>query len=110
MRYLNSKTIGRVYYKFQIGFSPLSYILTFVGFLTFAKVWQSTFEFYNVPFIVAMVGFPLAMLITAFILGEIMIRKNVKAEMTSLVNTEGNPEFKELCERLRRIEELMVKK
>ena len=50
------------------------------------------------------------MLITAFILGEIMIRKNVQAEMTSLVNTEGNPEFKELCERLKHIEELMVKK
>ena len=114
MRVINSKFLGRFYLKFQIGFAPMSYLLSFIGFLTFAKVWQSTFDYYNVPFIIALVIFPLCILGVATLLGHIMVKKNVQGEITSLMNTEANPEFLALIGTIDRLEnkidELMEKK
>jgi hypothetical protein len=99
--------IGRFYYKFQIGFSPMSYALSLIGFLTFAKVWQGTFEYYGIPFAVVVVGMPVCVLATAALIGHYMITKNIQSAMTSLINTEGNPEFAEMCRIVKEIREKM---
>jgi hypothetical protein len=104
MRVINSRFLGRFYYKFQVGFAPMSYLLSFIGFLTFVKVWQSTFDYYGVPFVIALVIFPISILCIAAGLGHVMVKKNIQGEMTSLVNTEANPEFVTLLQTIDRLE------
>lgn len=103
-RILNSRFLGRTYFKFQIGFQPLNYILAFVTFLTFAKVWQSTFDYYGVPFWTMLFVFPMFLLGVAAVLGHIMIKKNVQGEIQSLINTEANPELLEIFKRFDKLD------
>jgi hypothetical protein len=109
MKFITSRNVGRLYYKFQIGFAPISYLLTFIGFLTFAKVWQNTFDYFNIPFAITLVLFPLGILSIAVIIGELMVRKNVQEEMTSIANTEANKEFLLLIETIDRLEDKIDK-
>jgi hypothetical protein len=104
MKLFNSKFLGRLYYKFQIGFAPITYLLAFIGFFTFAKVWQTTFDYYHIPFQAMLVLFPMGILAFAALLGHVMIVKNLQAEMTSLINTEANPEFAALLKSVERLE------
>lgn len=107
MSLITSRTIGRVYKKVQIGFGPISYFLSFIGFMTFAKVWQSDFENMGIPFILVIVVLPILIAVCVFILGHIMYVKKVQEAMTSLDNTEGNIEFTELCKTVKEIRRKM---
>jgi len=100
-----SKPIGRCYVKFQTGYTVISYVLSLIGFLTFAKVWQSTFEYYGVPFSIVVVICPILILGVAFVMGHCMIHFKVQEAMQSLGNNEANKEFAELCRDVKEIKE-----
>ena len=100
-----SEYIGRAYVKFQTGYTPITYTLSLISFLTFAKVWQGTFEYYGIPFVFVVVLCPVLILGVAFILGHCMIHFKVQEAMQSLGNTEANKEFAELCKDVKEIKE-----
>lgn len=100
-----SEHIGRAYVKFQTGYTPIAYTLSLIGFLTFAKVWQGTFEYYGIPFTIIVVLCPILILVVAFILGHSMIYFKVQEAMQSLGNQEANKEFSELCRDVKEIKE-----
>ena len=104
-----SKRIGRVYMKFQIGYAPLGYILALLGFLTFAKVWQSTFEWLGIPFWIVLALSPICVFVGAFVLGHCMVCFKVQEAMQSLGNNEGNKEFNTLCEDVKEIKSILEK-
>ena len=104
MKIIDSKLIGHTYQKIQIGSSWVSMGLQFVGFLTFVKVWQSTIEFYHLPFFPILIGSPIIAIIAEFLIGHIQIKSKVMSEMNSMMNLEGNPEAKESIETVRRID------
>lgn len=93
--------------KFQVGYTPATYVLSIIGFLTFAKVWQSTFESYGIPFVIIIVLFPIALFISAFSVGHWIIVYKIQEAMQSLGNTEANKEFAELCRDVKEIKEKM---
>jgi hypothetical protein len=95
--------------KFQIGYAPLGYILALLGFLTFAKVWQSTFEWMGIPFWIVLAISPLCVFVGAFLLGHCMVCFKVQEAMQSLGNTEGNKEFNTLCEDVKEIKSILEK-
>jgi len=103
MKVLNSKFIGHAYQKIQIGSSWVNMGLQFIGFLTFVKVWQSTIEFYHLPFDVILIGIPIVIFGLEFLIGHIQIKSKVMSEMNSLMNMEGNPEARESIETVRKI-------
>jgi len=100
---INSGSIGRTYYKFTIGWQIINLPLSLLGWGTFAKVWQTTFEFYHIPFNLVLFGFPVLMAFMGFLIGDQMIKKKVQAEMQSLVNIEANPQFVRQCKQLNAI-------
>ena len=75
-------------------------LLQFIGFLTFVKVWQTTLEFYHLPFEPILIGTPVAIFIAEFIIGHFQIKSKVQAEMNSMLNLEANPELLLLLEKL----------
>lgn len=100
-----SMSIGRKYVKFQIGYVIISYALSLIGFLTFAKVWQETFEYYGIPFWAVVVLCPFFIFGIAFILGHCWIYFKIQEAMQSLGNTEANKEFADLCRDVKEIKE-----
>ena len=93
--------------KFQIGYAPMGYALALIGFLTFAKVWQGTFEDYGIPFAVVLVLCPFLILAFAFVMGHYMVHFKVQEAMQSLGNTEGNREFKRQCDDVKAIRKML---
>lgn len=100
-----SEYIGRAYMKFQVGYTPMTYALSIIGFLTFAKVWQSTIESYGIPFAIIIALFPIILFIGAFSIGHGIIVYKIQEAMQSLGNTEANKEFAELCNDVKEIKE-----
>jgi hypothetical protein len=102
-----SEHIGRAYMKFQIGYAPVGYALALLGFLTFAKVWQGTFEDFGIPFAMVLLMSPVLVVSGVFVLGHYMVRFKVQEAMQSLGNTEGNREFKRQCDDVKAIRKLL---
>lgn len=92
MKILNSKFLGQAYYKFTLGWSVISIPISLIGYLTFVKVWQTTFDYYHIPFILVLIGFPLLLLVVGFATGNFMIKHRIQAEVNSLINLQANPE------------------
>jgi hypothetical protein len=91
--------------KFQVGYTPVTYALSLIGFLTFAKVWQTTFENNGIPFLIIIALFPIVVLTGAFLIGHGIIRFKIQEAMQTLGNSEANKEFAELCNDVKEIKE-----
>lgn len=100
MQVLNSKFIGRAYQKIQIGAGWVSMGLQFIGFLTFVKVWQTTIEFYGLPFAPILVITPAVLIVVEFLIGHFHIKSKVQSEMNSMLNLEANPEVILMLEKM----------
>jgi hypothetical protein len=100
MRILNSKFLGQTYYKFTLGWGIISIPVSLIGYLTFVKVWQATFEFYRIPFILVLTVFPILLIAVGFSIGHMMIRHQVQAEINSLINRQANRELCMVLEKL----------
>jgi hypothetical protein len=103
MKIINGKFLGQTYYKFTIGWAIINLPLSLLGWGTFAKVWQPTFNYYHIPFYLVLIGFPIIMAIFGLIIGDLMIKKKVQSEINSLLNQQGNPEFLEVCNDIKAI-------
>ena len=104
-----SRFLGQTYYKFMLGWGIISLPLSLVGYLTFVKVWQTTFDFYHIPFVLVLIGTPLCLIIVGFVIGHMMIKHRVQAEINSLVNLQANPELLQIFEKLDTIIEKLDK-
>jgi hypothetical protein len=98
-----SKLIGENWFKFILGWGYIGILFTFLSYLTFAKVWQATIEYYGIPFVVVIIIAPPLLFISSWYIGDFVIRKNLLSHQISLQNRDANPEFKELCENTRLI-------
>jgi hypothetical protein len=100
MQVLNSKFLGQTYYKFTLGWGIISIPVSLIGYLTFVKVWQPTFEFYHIPFLLVLTAFPILLLAVGFGIGHYMIKHRVQAEINSLINLQANPEVRMILEKV----------
>lgn len=96
LRWFVSK--NRMRYSRGAGWAGM--MLAFVNTLTFAKVWQSTFEFYGVPPQLIYFSLPIAYLSICWTIGYIdEIKELWRTEMT-YANKVLNKEWCEVCEKI----------
>lgn len=107
-RYL--KFIARNKLRFFVGMGFLGIIMSIFGFLTFAKVWSSTFEYYGISPVMMYIIVPIGLVVLGWYLGYWYEMNNLwKYEVTHL-NTNVNTEFEQMRADLAYIRGVLEKK
>ena len=90
--------IARNKLRLFIGLGFLGFFTSMINYLTFAKVWAPTFEFYGIsPSIIYLLIIP-GVIASAFAMGYIYDRLHLWGLETSYLNSANiNPEFSENC-------------
>ncbi len=60
---------GRISARFNRGSARISLIFSVIGLLTFAKVWQSTFEYYGISIWFVIIGIPTMFILVCTLIG-----------------------------------------
>lgn len=79
--------------------------LSILNILTFAKVWQSSFEFYNIPLLLIYIAFPIGYIILCWGVGLWYEQSGLWGEENSHINNNMNVEFLKLCKDMDKIKE-----
>jgi len=102
---IDKKFIARSRLRFTLGLGVVGSFLTIINMLTFAKVWQQTFESWNIPMLFMYFVLPVGYLITCWFIGYFYDVKGIWAEETSHQNAYLNPEFVVLCDNVVKLDE-----
>lgn len=102
---IDKKFIARSRLRFTLGLGVIGSFLTIINMLTFAKVWEETFKFYNIPMIIIYVVLPVGYMITCWWIGYLYDIKGIWAEEVSHQNEYLNPEFVVLCDNVVKLDE-----
>jgi len=98
------RSFARNKLRFFVGLSFIGIIMSIFNFLTFAKVWSGTFEYYSISPTIVYVTIPLVLVIGCWYAGFWYEINKVWAYETSHMNTNVNPEFIKLIETVDRLE------
>ena len=101
--------IARHRLRFGLGTSLVGTFLYVFSLLTFAKVWEETFKFYNIPTILIYIGMPISYVAICWLIGYIYDTKGFWEEENSHSNKNLNPEFFVLCESMERVDKKLDK-
>jgi hypothetical protein len=95
--------IARNKLRFFIGTAFLGVFMSIFNFLTFAKVWSGTFEYYGIPLTVIYAAIPLAFIIGCWYFGY-WYEMNKLWEYEVVHQTKNlNPQFNELMDDVKEI-------
>ena len=94
----DKKFIARSRLRFGLGLGIIGSFLTIINMLTFAKVWQPTFESWGIPMLFMYFVLPFGYLVTCWAIGYLYDVKGIWKEETSHSNAYLNPEFVILCD------------
>jgi hypothetical protein len=90
------KFIARNKLRFFVGMGFLGIIMSIVSFLTFAKVWSTTFTYYGISPLMIYIIVPVGLVVLGWYLGYWYEMNNLwKYEVTHL-NTNVNTEFEQM--------------
>ena len=96
--------IARNKLRFFIGMSFFGILMSIFGFLTFAKVWSGTFEYYGVPPIIIYITVPVMLVLGCWYVGFWYEMNKLWEYEVSHLNKNINPEFVTLIETVDRLE------
>jgi len=96
--------IARNKLRFFIGMSFFGIFMSIFGFLTFAKVWSGTFEYYGIPPIIVYVVVPPAFIFGIWYSGLWYEINKIWEYEVSHLNKNINPEFATLIKTVDRLE------
>lgn len=82
MPVLWSSFLGRFSARFTRGFSRAGVIVGIINILTFAKVWQGTFDYYGIPLVAVIVSIPLIFVLACITIGILEERSGVWGDDT----------------------------
>jgi hypothetical protein len=102
---IDKKFIARSRLRFQLGLGMIGMFVSIIGMLTFAKVWEETFKFYNIPLLFVYIALPLGFFGACWLIGYLYDVKGIWKEESSHMNVNINPEFQILCGDVRVIDE-----
>jgi hypothetical protein len=94
------KIIALTRMRFALGLGIVGMFTSVIGMLTFAKVWEDTFKFYDIPLITVYVSLPLGFFISCWIIGYLYDIKGIWKEENSHTNLKLNPELLVILSRL----------
>jgi hypothetical protein len=95
---INKAFIARHRLRFGLGSGIIGTFFFVFSLLTFAKVWEKTFEFYNIPTVIIYIGMPISYLIVCWSIGYLYDTRGFWEMENSHSNTQLNPEFVTLCD------------
>jgi len=87
------KYIALTRMRFGLGLGIIGMFTSIIGMLTFAKVWEETFIYYNIPMITIYLALPMGFFIACWWIGYLYDVKGIWKEETSHQNMKLNPEF-----------------
>ena len=90
--------IARNKLRLFIGLGFLGFFTSMINYLTFAKVWAPTFEYYGInPQIIYVLAIP-GVIVGAFVMGYVYDRLHLWGFEVSYQNSANiNPEFEKIC-------------
>lgn len=97
------KFIALARMRFNLGLGIIGMFTSIIGMLTFAKVWEETFTFYNIPMISIYLLLPLGFFIACWWMGYIYDVKGIWKEENRHINDKLNPQFQLLWTDIRNI-------
>ena len=100
-----SRFLGENWFRFITGWAFANVLNGVVQYLILVKVWQSTIEYYGIPFLAILIIMPFVFGGGVWLLGYLIISKNVLAAQNSLQNRQANPEFMMFLEQANRMEQ-----
>jgi hypothetical protein len=107
---IDKKFVARHRLRFTLGSGIIGTFFFVINLLTFAKVWEETFNFYQVPIIIIYIGLPSLYIFSCWIVGYIYDVKGFWKEEASHANRELNPEFVDMMHDIKDIKKYMEEK
>jgi len=89
----NISFVARHRLRFALGTSIIGTFFFVINLLTFAKVWEETFKFYNFPVIIVYIGMPLFYIFVCWMVGFLYDTMGFWKEENSHSNRQLNPEI-----------------
>jgi len=89
--------------RFAAGAGLIGSFLSVFSLLTFAKVWQETFEFYGIPPLAIYILFPIGYVIGCWYVGYLYDRKGLWKAEVAFGNRQQNPELMEMYDDIKKI-------
>lgn len=107
---IDKKFVARHRLRFTLGSGIIGTFFFVINLLTFAKVWESTFNFYSIPIIVIYIGLPAFYIFTCWGVGYVYDTGGFWKEETSHANKEINPEFSDMISDIKYIKKMLSNK
>lgn len=101
---------GKFSARFTRGFSRAGVIFGIVNILTFAKVWQGTFDYYGIPLVVVILTVPIGVVLACLAVGVFEERTGVWSGDTLHIWEMAGWNPVELTETVKRIEKRLEEK
>lgn len=97
--------IARSRLRFLLGSGMAGIVISLMNILTFAKVWEETFKYYNIPTLPLYVSFPVIYVIACWYIGLWYEQSGLWGAESSHINQNMNPEFRQICKDMEQIKE-----
>lgn len=78
----NNGFLGRFSARFTRGFSRAGVIVGIINILTFAKVWQSTFDYFGIPIVAVILAIPVGFIAVCIAIGILEEKSGVWCDDT----------------------------
>ena len=104
---IDKKFVARHRLRFTLGSGIIGVFFFVINLLTFAKVWEDTFKFYNIPILIIYFGLPLSYIFICWIVGYFYDVMGIWKEEASHANRELNPEFADMVQDIKDIKQLL---
>lgn len=104
------KLIAETRMKFVIGTAWFGIFISIANLLAFAKLWIGEFSAIGIPDVVVYAGLPLLYIFGCWFTGHLYQVMGFYGAEATFNNRKGNPEFMEVYEAVKRIEQKIDKK
>jgi hypothetical protein len=102
-----SAFLGRFSARFTRGFSRAGVIVGILNILTFAKVWQGTFDYYGIPIIAVVISIPLVFVLACIAIGILEERSGMWGDDTLHIWKVAGWDPVELTEEVKSLKQLI---
>lgn len=102
--------MGKLSARFARGFSRAGVVVGIINILTFAKVWQGTFDYYGIPLVAVIVSIPVVFVLGCITIGILEERSGVWGDDTLHIWKVAGWDPVELTEEVKKLNRLIEEK
>lgn len=95
--FVTKEFLARSRIRFLLGSSMAGITISLMGILTFSKVWEQTFQYYNIPMVSLYIILPVGYMVLCWVIGLWYEQSGMWGAENSHINNNMNPEFLKVC-------------